>query len=69
MSGSIVSPNAGDVVGLATVCNVLFLTPALGVALVSAGRGSFKVVVLGMHRIYPPDESSSTIGFPVNIIK
>jgi len=29
MSGSIVSPNAGDVVGLATACIVLFLAPTL----------------------------------------
>jgi len=29
MFGSIVSPTAGDVVGLATVCIVLFLAPVL----------------------------------------
>ena len=55
MSGSIVSPTAGDVVGLATVCIVLFLAPVLAVALVSAARGLFKAVVPGMHVIHPPD--------------
>ena len=55
MSGSIVSPTAGDVVELATVCIVLFLAPALAGSPGLTTRGLFKAVVPGMHGIHPPD--------------
>ena len=55
MSRSIVSPTAGDVVGMATVCIVLFLAPALAGSPGLAARGSFKAVVPGMYGIHPPD--------------
>ena len=74
MSGFIINPTVGDVVVLATVCIIcnslsfLFLAHALGVALVSAARGLFKVVVPGMYGIHSPDQSSSVIEFSINII-
>ena len=53
ISGSIVNPTAGDVVGLVTACIVLFLAPALEGSPGLATRGSFKAVVPGMHGIHP----------------
>jgi len=38
-------------------------------ALVSTARELFKVMILAMHGIHPADQSSTTIEFPIKIIK
>jgi len=60
-------PTVGDVAVLAIACIVynslsfLFHASALAVARVSAARGLFKVVILGVHEIHPPDHSLSIV--------